>query len=52
VKMSTSGAMSLEVTGTSAGTSDFLGPFQVVFDSSGDLFMSDTWSNRVLRLGF
>ena len=52
VRMSTSGALSYEVTGASAGTSDFVGPFQVVFDASGDLYMSDTWGNRVIRIGF
>ena len=52
VRMTTSGAMIEEVTGASAGTSDFIGPFQVAFDASGDLFMSDAWGNRVLRLGW
>ena len=52
VRMSSTGAQSYEVTGASAGTAAFLGPFQVAFTSAGDVIVSDTWSNRVVRLGW
>ncbi len=52
VRMSPSGAFSYEVTGASAGTSDFGGPFQVLFTSATTMYVSDTWGNRVIKLGW
>lgn len=52
VRMSATGAYSYEVTGASAGTSEFGGPFQVVFTDANTLYLSDTWGNRVVKLGW
>ncbi|GAA1750192.1 hypothetical protein [Nostocoides vanveenii] len=52
VRMSATGAFSYEVTGASAGTADFGGPFQVLFTSATTMYVSDTWGNRVIKLGW
>lgn len=51
VRMGADAALSYSVTGASLGIGDFNSPFDIAFAGS-TAFISDTWNNRVVRIGW